>query len=206
MNKIYQEHDQKAILAFLRENSFAILVTYDGKRPIATHVPTELVEGADGALVLYTHISRANPQWHTLEGQETLLIFPGPHAYISARWYNHTNVPTWNYTMVHLYGHATCIQDEEEFRSLLSRLVAHHEADHPEYRLESLPSDFVEKELRGAIGIRLDVTRIEAGFKLSQNRGDEDYRNIVLELDQRHDESSHAVARAMRAKRAGHHE
>ncbi|HNB54939.1 MAG TPA: FMN-binding negative transcriptional regulator, partial [Anaerolineales bacterium] len=86
---LYREEDRETILTFLRENNFAILVTYDGERPIATHTPAEVVEREDGGLTVYTHMSRANPQWKTFNEQEALMIFPGPHTYISARWYNH---------------------------------------------------------------------------------------------------------------------
>lgn len=201
---LYREQDRQKILTFLRENDFAIFVTYDGERPIATHAPTEVVENEDGTLTVYTHISRANPQWKNLSalapGQECLMIFTGPHAYISPRWYNHVNVPTWNYTMIHLYGKPV-VMDDDEFRGLLSRLIQRHEAANPEYRLESLPPEFVQKEMRGAVGIKMEVTRIDAGFKLSQNRNDEDYQNIIAELEKRPDEMSHGVGKAMKEKR-----
>mgnify|MGYP001295621539 CR=1 FL=1 len=198
--KPYQEHDRETILAFLRENNFAIFVTHDGERPIATHAPTEVVENEDGTLTVYTHMSRANPQWKMLNGQECLIIFPGAHTYISPRWYNHVNVPTWNYTMIHVYGKPAVMEDDE-FRGLLSRLIQHHESDHEEYRLESLPPEFVEKEMRGAVGIQMEVTRIDAGFKLSQNRNAEAYQNIIAELQKRPDEMSHGVGNAMKEKR-----
>lgn len=198
--KLYREEDRAKILAFLRENSFAIFVSHDGERPIATHAPTEVVENKDGTLTIYTHMSRANPQWKYLDNQEVLMIFTGPHTYISPRWYNHANVPTWNYMNIHVYGKPEVMADDE-FRALLSRLIQHHEAPNPEYRLESLPPELVENQMRGAVGIKMDVTRMDAGFKLSQNRDDEDYQNIIAELEKRPDEMSHEVGRAMKEKR-----
>ena len=101
--------------------------------------------------------------------------------------------------MVHVYGKARLLQGDELFE-LLSRLVRNHEAD-SEYRLESLPPDFVKKEIKGVVGFAIDATRIDAGYKLSQNRNDEDLENIVQELDKRGDMDSVKVARAMREKR-----
>lgn len=197
--KLYREEDREKILAFLQQNNFPALVTFDGTRPIATHLPVEVQAVDQGGLTIYSHLSRANPQWQTFGTQEVLLIFQGPHTYISPRWYNHVNVPTWNYQMVHVYGTVREIQGEALF-ALLSRLVQHHEAP-TAYRLETLPPDFVQKEMKGVFGFAVDVTRVDAGYKLSQNRNDTDHANIIRELDQRGDEYSHAIAQAMREKR-----
>jgi transcriptional regulator len=197
--KYYREEDRERILAFLHQNNFPALVSFDGEKPVATHTPVEVVEDEDGRLTIYGHISRANPQWKTFGEQEVLLIFQGPHTYISPRWYNHINVPTWNYMMIHAYGKIRQVEDDEMF-ALLSRLVQKHEVDTP-YRLETLPQDFVLKEMKGVVGFAVDITRLDAGFKLSQNRNDEDHETIVRELDRRGDEASAKVASAMREKR-----
>jgi len=197
--KLYREEDKDRILDFLRKNNFAAFVSFDGDRPVATHVPTELHEDGNGKLTIYSHMSRVNPQWRTLENQDVLLIFQGPHTYISARWYNFINVPTWNYTIIHVYGRAREIQGEELY-SLLSRLVQKHESN-TEYRLETLPQDFVQREMNGVYGFAVDVQSIDAGYKLSQNRNDEDHLNIVSELEKREDEDSKQIAKAMREQR-----
>ncbi len=196
--KLYREEDRPEIVAFLRANDFPTLVTYDGERPVATHLPVEVLERQDG-LTVWGHMARANPQWKTFSDQEALLIFQGPHTYISARWYNHVNVPTWDYMMVHLYGKVRAVEGDELYR-LLSGLVKKHEP-HSSYRLESLPQDFVEKEMKGVTGFSMDVERIDASYKLSQNRNDEDYANVVRQLEKRQDDYSHAIASAMRKKR-----
>ena len=197
--KLYREEDREEILTFLRQNNFATLITYDGERPIATHIPVDVVEAENGSLTIYGHISAANPQRNTLSGQEILLIFQGPHTYISPRWYNHVNVPTWDYMSVHLYGNGRAVQGEE-LNTLLSRMIQRYEASST-YSFEGLPPDFAEKQIKGIVGFAVDVTRIEAGYKLSQNRNDEDYWNIIHQLDQRTDDNSKKVASAMRARR-----
>jgi transcriptional regulator len=196
---LYREEDREKILAFLKQNNFPAIVSFDGEKPIATHAPVEVAEDENGKVTIYAHISRANPQWKTFGEQEILLIFQGAHTYISPRWYNHVNVPTWNYMMIHVYGNVRLLQGDELF-ALFSRLVHNHETN-TQYSLESLPQDFVQKEMKGTVGFAIDVTRIEAGYKLSQNRNDEDHENIVRELDKRKDEDSVKVAGAMREKR-----
>ncbi|MEN9563689.1 MAG: hypothetical protein RIR73_1933, partial [Chloroflexota bacterium] len=168
--KLYREEDRTRIVEFLKANSFPALISYDGENLIATHLPVEIVENADGSLTVLGHMSRANPQWKSFGDQEVLLIFQGAHTYISPRWYNHVNVPTWNYINIHVYGKVRLL-DGEELRDLLSQLVKKHETG-TGYSLDGLPADFVEKEMRGVAGFALDVTRLDAASKLSQNRDD----------------------------------
>jgi transcriptional regulator len=197
--KLYREEDRERILDFLKKNNFPALVTHDGDKLIATHLPVEIVETGEDKLAIYSHMSRVNPQWKSFGDQEVLLIFQGAHTYISPTWYDHVNVPTWNYMMVHVYGKARVV-DNEELKSTLGRLIERHEA-HSDYRLETLPEGYAEKEMKGAIGFVVDVTRIDAGYKLSQNRNDKDHENIIKELELRGDAESTAVAEGMRRNR-----
>jgi transcriptional regulator len=198
--RLYREADRAAILEFLRQNEFAVLVTYDGEKPMASHLLVELVEENENIL-LNGHMSKANPQWKTFDNHaEVLVIFQGPHTYISPTWYNHVNVPTWNYQAVHLYGRTRIIEDRDESYLLLKNLVARHETVN-QYSLESLPQDFVAREMKGIVAFQIEVTRIEANYKLSQNRDDEDYHHIVARLEKRGDEMSQGVADAMKLQR-----
>src|SRR5262245_42711625 len=198
--KLYCEEDRAKILEFLRLNDFATLVTYDGDKPVASHLLMGILEEGE-TLSVNGHMSRANTQWKTFEkNHEVLVIFQGPHTYISPTWYNHINVPTWNYQSVHLYGKPRIITDYDETYELLKRLIDRYESN-SHYQLETLPNDFVEKEIKGIVAFQIEVTRIEANYKLSQNRKDEDYANIILKLDERPDDLSHGVADAMRENR-----
>ena len=197
--KLYREEDREKILEFLKQNNFPAFVTHDGEKPTATHLPVEVLENENGSLTILGHMSRANPQWKSFGEQEVLLIFQGAHTYISPRWYDHVNVPTWNYLMVHVYGKVRLVEGEQLY-SLLSRLVKNHE-EPTAYDLESLPQDFVQKEMNGVVGFAVDVTRVDAGYKLSQNRNDGDHENIIRELEGRGDENSAAVAKSMRTMR-----
>jgi transcriptional regulator len=208
--------DPAEIDAFIRAHAFAALVSGDADgRLIATHLPLEAVRAADGVLTLTGHMARANPQWRTFQAEaEVLAVFGGPHAYISPRWYDtgpeghgsesRVNVPTWNYQAVHAYGQPRLITEHGELFSLLKGLVDRYEADAPDdsrYRLEGLPADFVEKQMRGVVGFQIRVTRLEAKYKLSQNRDARDYDNVVAALTRREDERSRQVAGAMRRHR-----
>jgi len=201
ISKLYREEDREKILEFLRQNEFATLVTYDGKKPTASHLLVEVVEQEE-KLFINGHMSKANPLWKMFEkNPEVLVIFQGPHTYISPTWYNHVNVPTWNYQAVHVYGSPRIVGDHAEVYKILSHLTARNEGN-PSYRLETLPQDFVEKEMKGIVAFQIEVTRIEANYKLSQNRNDEDYHNIIQKLHERDDEMSHGVAEAMMEKRS----
>lgn len=200
ISKLYREEDRGKILEFLKHNEFATLVTHDGEKPTASHLLMEVAEDGE-QLFVNGHMSKANPLWKTFEkNPEVLVIFQGPHTYISPTWYNHVNVPTWNYQAVHVYGSPRIVSDHAEVYKILSRLTARNESV-PSYRLETLPQDFVDKEMKGIVAFQIEVTRIEANYKLSQNRNDEDYHNIVSQLEGRDDEMSHAVAEAMKQKR-----
>jgi transcriptional regulator len=202
----YRELDPEAIEQFLSANDFAILVSFDGERPIASHLLVNFQRLENGSLVLNGHMARANKQWQTFDaGQEVLTIFSGPHTYISPRWYNHTNVPTWNYMAVHVYGAPRVITEHNELYALLKRLVDKHEGDSgavPPYRLESLPEEFANRQMQAIVGFQIEISRMEASFKLSQNRDQESYDNVVTELYRRTDDNSLAVAEAMNQRRS----
>ena len=198
--KMYREEDKAKILEFIRQNDFAVLVTHDGEKPVASHLLMEVLEEGD-TLYVNGHMSRANPHWKTFENNpEVLIIFHGAHTYISPTWYNHVNVPTWNYQSVHVYGKPRIITEYEEAYDVLKRLVNHYETG-SHYKMETLPQDFVEKEIKGVVAFQVEVTCIEANYKLSQNRKDEDHANIITRLEERTDDLSHAVAEAMRQQR-----
>jgi transcriptional regulator len=201
ISKLYREEDRSKIFEFLKENEFAIVVAYDGEKPVASHLLVEVFEAGEN-LLINGHMSKANTLWKTFENNsEVLVIFQGPHTYISPTWYNHMNVPTWNYQSVHVYGKPRLITDYEEAYQLLKKLIDRHEQG-SHYKIETLPQDFVKKEIKGIMAFQVEATRIEANYKLSQNRNDEDYWSIVSHLAERPDELSHGVAEAMKNNRA----
>jgi transcriptional regulator len=198
--KHYREADRQKILDLMQANEFATVVAYDGERPVASHLLTEVREAGEQILIT-GHMSRANPLWRAFEHTgEVLTIFQGPHAFISASWYDHVNVPTWNYQSVHAYGKPRLVNEFEAAYEILKRLVDRHEAA-TSYRLEALPHDFLVSHVKGIVAFEIEVSRLEAASKLSQNRDDANYRNVIAELDKRTDSGSRQVAEAMRRNR-----
>lgn len=200
IHKFYREKNLERILEFMRQNDFATLVAYDGEKPVASHLMMEVMEEGE-KLFVNGHMSKANDLWKMLDkNAEVLVIFQGPHTYISPTWYNHVNVPTWNYQSVHVYGKPQIITDKSLTYGILKRLMDRYEPNGPS-AMEALPQDFVEKEMKGIVAFQIEVTKIEASYKLSQNRDDESYQNIVAELEKRPDDLSRGVAAAMRQNR-----
>jgi transcriptional regulator len=139
-----------------------------------------------------------NPQWKTFDtGEDVLVMFQGPHAYISSSWYEHENVPTWNYQAVHIYGTANILNEEDlkqELTIMLQKYESHR--DNP-VLWEKISPEVLDKELKGIVGFKIKVEEIQAAFKLSQNRNGKDYLNIVEELHAEADINSQQMAKVM---------
>jgi transcriptional regulator len=201
--KSFQVTDLEQISSFMQMNNFATLVSWDGGHPIASHLLFEVAPGKPGELTLNSHLARANDQWRTFTPEnEVLVIFGGNHTYISPRWYSQAgNVPTWNYLAVHAYGVVSIVDDQDELHGILSRLVDRYESNSgaiPEYHLDTLPKELVIKKMKGVVGLRIRLTRLEAKFKLNQNRSRPERENVIIELEKRSDENSAGIAKAMR--------
>jgi transcriptional regulator len=148
---------------------------------------------------LFGHISRANPQWRNFNEQgEVLAIFSGPHAYISSSWYNHENVPTWNYIAVHVYGKIRMIEGKELFESL-RHLVDKYEkkSEHP-VSVDKMSPEYVERSMKGVVGFEISISHMEAAYKLSQNRDKVNHEAIIGQLEKRNEGDDLRVADAMR--------
>jgi len=197
----YEEKDKEKIHMFIRDNSFAILISIHEGRPIGTHIPLQLQQYADGKDCLLGHISLGNEQNHDHKtGAKVLAIFPGPHAYVSPRWYTKINVPTWNYIAVHIYGTITVIEGEE-LRAALSRLVDTYEQHLPQpVHMGEIPEKELQADLRGIIGFRITIDEIQAAYKLSQNRDAESHQHVIDHLSQG-DEAARAVAAEMQKRK-----
>jgi transcriptional regulator len=198
----FQNNDTESQKDFIRQNGFGILVNQSEDRLMATHLPLYLSEGGDK---LFGHIARGNKQGKGFQNNtEVLAIFSGPHTYISSSWYDHENVPTWNYIAVHAYGTLSVIEGDALYNSL-KLLVDKYEkySEHPS-TIEALSPGYVKKEMLGIIGFQIDITRMEATYKLSQNRDDKNHQAVITQLEKRNDEQSKQVADAMRKNRSSH--
>ncbi len=196
--ELYAQKDMPVLHDFMRRHSFATLVTQHHGEPFASHLPL-LVDagiGAQGGLI--GHLARNNPQAGDLAaGAEVLAIFHGPHAYVSGGWYapNQMGAPTWNYAVVHAWGRAR-ILSEEEVVEALHRLVDENEKDFASpWKLE-LTKVLRERALPAIVGFEIALHRIEGKFKLGQNRSAQDRKSVIAHLSQR--EHGRDVAEWMR--------
>jgi len=197
--KLFRNENLAEVRDFLHRYSFGIVVSQVEGRPFAAHIPLELDQNAAGQDVLTGHLSIANPIWKALsehEGQ-VLAIFQGPNTYISSTWYNHENVPTWNYTAVHVYGKVR-IQNADEVYQSLKKMVDKYEAiTGTGLKVENYSAGFMEKQMKGLVGIEIAIEEIQAAYKLSQNRDEESHANVVKALQASGDPEAQAVAKLM---------
>lgn len=187
--------------ALIRAESFATLVTQDkAGAPFVTHLPF-LLDPKRGPLgTLLGHMARPNPQWRAFaSGRPALVVFQGPHAYVSPSWYEvHPAVPTWNYVAVHAYGMPAVIENQARVKALLGRLTETHEAGRPSpWRIESLAPEYVDAMIRGIVAFEIPIDRLEGKAKLSQNRGAADQRHVREALAASGDPLAIAVAELM---------
>ncbi|MEI6720056.1 MAG: FMN-binding negative transcriptional regulator [Betaproteobacteria bacterium] len=177
-----QVEDRAEVLSFMRANNFAVVVTATGGEPRASHLPV-LVEERDGGLVIVAHMAKNNPQWEAFFDEEVLVVFHGPHAYVSPRWYaEKERVPTWNYAAVHAYGKVRAFHEPEAKRAAVAKLVAHHDPQWlPDY--EKLSDGYMAGMLEAIVAFEIPVDRLETRWKLSQNRGREEMELITAELE-----------------------
>jgi transcriptional regulator len=199
----FRPRDQADAVSFMRGNPFAILVSCTDEGPFATHLPVFLRE-TDEHLIIRGHVAKANPHWRHLEQQpHCLIIFHGPHAYVSPTNYTTREVvPTWNYCAVHAYGNARVFSRAEELLGVLHELIPMFEPAYAD-QWASLSSAYRERMLSHIVGFEIAVTKIEAKFKLSQNRSVEEQENIIAALNTSSDTAVSGTARLMRQRGLG---
>jgi transcriptional regulator len=194
----FENWDIAEVHDFLLNNAFASLVSTVQGKLWATHIPLMLTSDRKA---LHGHISKANPQWKYFgELKDVMAIFNGPHSYISSSWYNHENVPTWNYIAVHVYGTVRLIEGEELIEALKSLTDKYESKSVNPVSVERMSKDYLEKSIRGLIGFEIVINDIQAAFKLSQNRDRENYTNIISALEQRNEGQDLLIASEMKKK------
>jgi transcriptional regulator len=196
--KYNQQDDRAALLAYMRAYSFAALATSGPAGLTATHLPF-VIEEEGGRITLLAHMARANPQWRDFAaGAEALVIFMQPHAYVSPRLYDsRQNVPTWNYVAVHAYGRPVLIEEHAAKLALQQKLIREHDAGYLAQMAE-LPTSYIDAKLAAIVSFSLDVSRIEARYKLSQDKNPAERERIARDLEASGDSVKAETARLMR--------
>ena len=191
--------DRQAINAFIHAHGFATVITNSDGRTVASHLPVLFDEESN---VLRSHMARANEQWKQFASDhEVLCVFSGPHAYISPSWYEqqHT-VPTWNYAVVHVYGKPSLV-DEADLKRIVFDTTAKYESGMPKPWTIPLSDREIDQMLKAIVGFKIEITRLEAKFKLGQNRSREDQDKMLLNLQAAPDDESRALAQFIQAQR-----
>lgn len=186
--------DQQEQLAFIRDYSFALLTTNDLQ---ATHLPL-LVQQKDNELYLVGHVARANPHWRKLDNTPALAVFSGPHAYIAPSWYNSApNVPTWNYTAVHVKG-TLSILDGDATMQAVDELMSFFAPGDTRSRAAAEQLAYQDKLLKGIVGISMHVSEIQGVRKLGQQKSKDDQKGVIAGLSSAGDHESLALLDYMR--------
>ncbi|MBL6456253.1 FMN-binding negative transcriptional regulator [Belnapia sp. T6] len=196
----FREDDLAALHGTMREARLANLVTATAEGLIATPLPLFLApeEGPYGTL--YGHLARANPQWKLPPAGDAMALFIGPEAYVSPAFYpakrEHGKVvPTWNYLAVHAYGPAEFFEDADRLLEVVTRLTNLHEQRRAEpWAVTDAPAEFIRAQLKGIVGLRLPITRIEGKRKMSQNRNAADRAGVAAGLAASDQPADRAVA------------
>ncbi len=192
-----RQDDPQAVAAFMRAFPFATLVTSGEGGMVATHIPLNVSDSCD-SLVLTGHVAKANRQWEQFaSGAEAMAIFSEPHSYVSPSNYDSGNwVPTWNYVAVHAYGVPALVENREGKLAVLAATIAGIE---PGYQatLDALPPEFVDAKLKGIVAFEIAVTRVDARWKLSQDRNVAERERITAAMRLSEDPSARLLAEYM---------
>lgn len=194
----FHETNPERLLTLIRAYPFGMLITVDNGLPCVNHLPFLYEQHDSGIPVLLGHLAKANPQWqHLASGQTALVVFQGPHAYVSPGWYSSPGVPTWNYATVHVHGIARIFDDETETEGLLNRLTAVYESTQPKPWQAKFSDERRAKLLGMIVGFEIPIDGIQGKFKLSQNRPADDQRAVADRLLESGAPLSIAVAELM---------
>lgn len=200
----FKEKDKKTILDFIAENPFAFMTgSFLSGAQVATQIPI-LLEERSGELYLQGHIMRNTDHHKALgENPNALLVFTGPSCYVSASWYSNPQIgSTWNYMSVHVAGQVNFMTHEEliNFMRKLTLKFEKGNAQSPTF-YDNLPDNFLSKMMPAIVGFEIKAEKLENVFKLSQNRDEKSYINIISKLEEKGGESA-LVASEMRKRKA----
>jgi transcriptional regulator len=194
--KSFEVTEREALVNFIEQNSFGILFSEVDQQPFATHLPFLIDEHRGQQGILFGHMAKANPHWRELDGKGVLVVFPGPHAYISPAWYQTAEtVPTWNYVAVHVYGKFQVVDNAEGLERIMRDSLNFFEPNSP---IEGqVQDDFFQNKLKAIVGFHIEIEKIEGKWKLNQNHPLERQQRVIDALKKNPDDNSQEIARLM---------
>ncbi|OBQ96285.1 FMN-binding negative transcriptional regulator [Mesorhizobium sp. AA23] len=184
----FRDNDRESLMATIRAARLATLVTATAEGPQATPLPLLLNESEGEHGTIYGHVAKANRQWRAPVLGDGLAIFMGPDAYVTPAWYQTKQetgkvVPTWNYLAVHAYGPIDFFEDADRLLEIVTRLTNLHEGGRPSpWSVSDAPPDFIQAQLKGIVGLRMPITRLQGKRKMSQNRNAADRAGVATGL------------------------
>ena len=196
----FTEENEETVFEFMKKNSFAIITGYDGSFPVATHVPLDVKK--DGEQIILTgHIMKNTDHYKAfLQNENVLVIFNGPHCYVSAGWYVKKDVAsTWNYIDVHAKGKIK-FTNEEQTKKIIENITNKYELPESEAAFKKLPKEYVDRLVKAIIGFTIEISTIENVFKLSQNHDSKTRESIIEKLMARNDADSQAIVMEMQKR------
>lgn len=198
----FKEKDQEVVLEFMREHPFVFLSGVDEEnKPVASQVPV-FIDEKDGRLFLTGHIMRNNDHHKAfVKNPDVLAVFTSPHVYVSATWYDNPHqASTWNYMSVHAKGKIR-FGDHDDLVAILKRLTLHYENNNTDSTtvFDNLSSSYKEPLMKAIVAFEVEVTSIDNVFKLSQNRDEKSYNNIITKLEKQGSDGKF-IAKEMRKR------
>ena len=196
----FTEENNEVVFEFMQKNSFVNIVGYDGDYPVGTHVPVD-IKKENGKIILTGHMMKNTSHYKAfVQNANVLVIFNGPHCYVSASWYTKKDVAsTWNYIDVQARGKIK-FYNAERTKKIIHHLTDHYESAGSEAAFNKLPTDYVERLVKAIIGFTIEISTIENVFKLSQNHSLQSRENIIEKLSASNDTGANAIALEMKKK------
>ncbi len=195
----YKEANEDKLIGFMQAHSFAVLASASNNAVRATHLPF-VIEKRDNKTFLVSHMAKANPQWKEFVDNELLIIFQGPHGYVSpANYEKKQNVPTWNYIAVHACGKATIINEPAAAIDVLEKMIGTYEAAYYK-QWQELSNDYKSSMIKGIVAFEIEISRLEGKYKLSQNKTKNEQENIIKSFNASEDSTLKALAAEMKNK------
>ena len=178
--KHYAVTDRPKMFDFMKDNSFGILFSHTGGEPMASHLPFMIDENGGKQGLVLGNMAKANNQWRYADGQQVLVVFHGPHTYVSPTWYQDEEVvPTWNYVAVHATGIFRAMEDRVEVEESVGRLVDQHEASQPKPWQPDFQSTYSDQMLKRIVAFQIEITSLQGKWKLNQNHPEHRRRRVA---------------------------
>ncbi len=202
--KYYEVNDRTKLFDFMKSNSFAILFSHTGEEPMASHLPFIIDETGEEKGLILGHMAKANRQWRYADGQQVMVVFHGPHTYVSPTWYQEEDaVPTWNYTAVHATGTFKATEEPAVMEDMVARLTAQHEASQPQPWQMDFSTDYASQMMKRVVAFQIGITSIQGKWKLNQNQSDARRERVASKLGSSEHEGDLQVAKLMDEDMAG---